>query len=437
MTGQNMSTSDPVADLESTAELPVLDATAFEPTPPWIVARARAAAEARRGEQRPARIAGNSELAEARQARAAAEQRAEEVARELAQVRKTARDELQAQLAARDARQAELERQLLEARQPREQMPRHDEITARDQRIQELEAYAREQSASFSRSQSELLARLEAADQLLRRSATQRSEEQAAALDKTRKRVEELESALFDQKHHAEGLEAELSRVRKKTETRPPAGGAESTSARAQIGELNAQLAEQREAASTLRAEAAASTARVQKLETDLKAAEEAVNRRDSELQMRSAKLTELEALCAQLRAEGEDRRAALSERDALIQKLKDDPGDGSERAPFGAQRLLIRTDGDTEIAHVLGRRTSIGRSSDNDVQVEATSISRHHALILSGPTSSVIEDLHSTNGVRVNGRRVTMRQPLRDGDAVIIGKAQFRFVMRDAPEEA
>ena len=64
---------------------------------------------------------------------------------------------------------------------------------------------------------------------------------------------------------------------------------------------------------------------------------------------------------------------------------------------------------------HVLGRKTSIGRTPDNDVQIEAKYISRHHAVILAGPVHTIIEDLNSTNGVLVNGRRIT-RHTLQDG---------------------
>jgi pSer/pThr/pTyr-binding forkhead associated (FHA) protein len=46
------------------------------------------------------------------------------------------------------------------------------------------------------------------------------------------------------------------------------------------------------------------------------------------------------------------------------------------------------------------------------------------------GPRESVIEDLNSTNGVLVNGRKVS-RQVLCDGDAVTIGETQFRYMAR------
>ena len=63
-------------------------------------------------------------------------------------------------------------------------------------------------------------------------------------------------------------------------------------------------------------------------------------------------------------------------------------------------------------------------------MQIDAQYISRHHAVILAERTHTIIEDLNSTNGVIVNGRRV-LRQSLKDGDIVLIGKAPFRFAVR------
>jgi pSer/pThr/pTyr-binding forkhead associated (FHA) protein len=84
---------------------------------------------------------------------------------------------------------------------------------------------------------------------------------------------------------------------------------------------------------------------------------------------------------------------------------------------------------------HVLGRKTSVGRTPDNDLQIDAKFISRHHAVILAGPTQTIIEDLNSTNGVQVNGRRVT-RQSLQDGDTVFIGRQQYRFAVRKVSDK-
>ena len=82
----------------------------------------------------------------------------------------------------------------------------------------------------------------------------------------------------------------------------------------------------------------------------------------------------------------------------------------------------------------MLGRKTSIGRTPDNDLQIDAKFVSRHHAVILVGPAHTIIEDLNSTNGVLVNGRRIT-RHTLRDGDQIAIGRTHYRFALRRGAE--
>ncbi len=63
-----------------------------------------------------------------------------------------------------------------------------------------------------------------------------------------------------------------------------------------------------------------------------------------------------------------------------------------------------------------------IGRSDDNDIQIDHPQISRHHAKIERQGTSIVITDLGSSNGVFCNGKRLTQPQALRVGDKVRIG---------------
>jgi pSer/pThr/pTyr-binding forkhead associated (FHA) protein len=79
-----------------------------------------------------------------------------------------------------------------------------------------------------------------------------------------------------------------------------------------------------------------------------------------------------------------------------------------------------------------LGRRTSVGRTAENDIQIDTTYVSRHHAVLLSSPDACIVEDLNSTNGVLVNGRKVG-RQVLQDGDIVTFGKTEFRYQQRSA----
>jgi ABC-type multidrug transport system ATPase subunit len=68
-----------------------------------------------------------------------------------------------------------------------------------------------------------------------------------------------------------------------------------------------------------------------------------------------------------------------------------------------------------------------IGRLPDCDLKIASPLVSREHAKLYCGPASVEIEDLHSTNGTFVNGRRLNGRVRLREGDRIAI--ASFAFV--------
>lgn len=72
-----------------------------------------------------------------------------------------------------------------------------------------------------------------------------------------------------------------------------------------------------------------------------------------------------------------------------------------------------------------------IGRNPTTDITLLDEGISREHAVILydADNLAYVIEDLQSTNGTRVNGKRIRSA-PLQDGDEIQIGKTLFRFVV-------
>jgi hypothetical protein len=68
--------------------------------------------------------------------------------------------------------------------------------------------------------------------------------------------------------------------------------------------------------------------------------------------------------------------------------------------------------------------QTVIGRGSDVDVQLADTGVSRRHSELLLQPTGQhIYRDLGSTNGSRVNGRKVR-EAPLRDGDRIEVGRS-------------
>jgi pSer/pThr/pTyr-binding forkhead associated (FHA) protein len=71
-----------------------------------------------------------------------------------------------------------------------------------------------------------------------------------------------------------------------------------------------------------------------------------------------------------------------------------------------------------------------IGRNPTTDITLLDEGISREHAVIHydADAPGYVIEDLQSTNGTRVNGKRVRSA-PLDEGDEIQIGQTRFRFV--------
>ncbi len=75
----------------------------------------------------------------------------------------------------------------------------------------------------------------------------------------------------------------------------------------------------------------------------------------------------------------------------------------------------------------------TIGRLPDNAVQIDNLAVSGHHAKIYWETDHFVIEDMNSLNGTYVNSRKIA-KQPLRDGDSVLIGK--HTLIMRDAWHE-
>jgi chromosome segregation ATPase len=506
-------------DLETTAELPVLDVAAYEAahahgelssTDTWVAPapaelRVRPpddgpslerhnrleddlkalSASLREFEERLAHkgerlteIEGALELS--RTAQAAAEERADALSRELTDTRlalSTARahaEELTQRLAARDAEMrllrdrdrsldaslAARDRALARAQQQLEEVrlqaaAHFEALHAREGRRGVFEALLRGLHDEVGRRESQvtqalgeltvhrershaLTAELTAAQERITRLTSQahaRTSTDAQALNAAAERLRALEAERGARESRIEALSSELDALRSQHER--ALADVESRHSDA----LNA-------AQSALQA----SRERTEAAQSDVHAAEDAINRLESELRTKSARIEELTRLNDDWRATVEAARQSLEERDSLIRRLEaeaahstalldsiqqniqflDAQSAGAE--PAAAARLLIRAEGDGEVVHVLGRKTSIGRTPDNDVQIDTKFVSRHHAVILTGPTHAIIEDLNSTNGVLVNNRRIT-RQSLKDGDGITVGKTQFRFAVRQPAE--
>lgn len=74
-----------------------------------------------------------------------------------------------------------------------------------------------------------------------------------------------------------------------------------------------------------------------------------------------------------------------------------------------------------------------LGRGKDNHLVLLDEGISRHHCRIKRTEDGWTVEDLGSTNGVRVNGRRIEGSQLLADGDLIAICEQELRVEQENA----
>jgi chromosome segregation ATPase len=227
----------------------------------------------------------------------------------------------------------------------------------------------------------------------------------------------------------------------------------------AQIGKLQADALLRDEEMGVL-------VAHLQEARRPIQSIEAEVKKLTDELAAKTAAYDEFAEENRKLRAALERTRGALEEREFLIRRLERSESNNANvlgRIQTSIERLgsvptpvppagaaigsaaaplsdwcpeFIRVDGDRSVNFSLVRRTRIGRAPGCELQVDSSSVSRHHALVLVGPRDVIIEDLNSTNGVVVNGRKVA-RQLLSDGDLVTIGEVQFRYAAKTANRAA
>ena len=68
------------------------------------------------------------------------------------------------------------------------------------------------------------------------------------------------------------------------------------------------------------------------------------------------------------------------------------------------------------------------GRADGADIRVEDPFASSSHARIYDRGGSMYLEDMGSTNGTHLNGRKVKSAEPLGTGDTIRIGDSEYRY---------
>jgi hypothetical protein len=135
-------------------------------------------------------------------------------------------------------------------------------------------------------------------------------------------------------------------------------------------------------------------------------------------IQARLVRPHEDSAAAPQQAEEGHTMVYSSSER--LSEPLREpDPRRGSARLRIGGRVELLGSGGAT-----------LGRSRDADIVLDDANVSRKHAEVRPSGGSWIVRDLGSTNGVKVNGRRLDPNRPqsIKPGDVIELGTSRAIF---------
>jgi chromosome segregation ATPase len=237
--------------------------------------------------------------------------------------------------------------------------------------------------------------------------------------------VADLAAQLEAQREQQQALEARVAEQDQRNQTQAQQLINDGAVALTRAREIEADLQNSRQELAAAQAAALVAQRRASQLETDLADGAAAANALREQLQTAEGAAESLRGDLAAAEDLIRSREADLQQHAVRIARLE-----SQEAAAAVPDRILVCTEGDIGIVHVLGRRTTVGRTPDNDMCIDADFISRHHAVLLDTTTGTVVEDLESTNGVFVNRERVT-RSPLEPGDLVTFGRTTFRFLLK------
>jgi hypothetical protein len=99
-------------------------------------------------------------------------------------------------------------------------------------------------------------------------------------------------------------------------------------------------------------------------------------------------------------------------------------------RSEGGAPRLVVVAAMGHEPGTTfdVGDGAMFGRADAADIHVEDPFASSSHARIDNRGGAMYLEDMGSTNGTYLNGRKVSSAEPLGTGDTIRIGDSEYRY---------
>jgi len=104
-------------------------------------------------------------------------------------------------------------------------------------------------------------------------------------------------------------------------------------------------------------------------------------------------------------------------------------PG-GKKAAGPPPARLVVRTPDGRSLEFTIDKdEVTVGRTIENDFRIDDTTVSRHHARLRREGKGFVVEDLGSSNGTSVGGKKITGPTKVAPGAAIAFGAVGGRIV--------
>ncbi|NOT62579.1 MAG: FHA domain-containing protein [Acidobacteria bacterium] len=101
---------------------------------------------------------------------------------------------------------------------------------------------------------------------------------------------------------------------------------------------------------------------------------------------------------------------------------------------PAASVKLILRASGHSELSTTFTDRAAVGRSHDNALCLNDSSVSSFHAVFTVGANGGIwLTDIGSSNGTFVNGVRIAEgdKTIVRDGDRVQFGDFELKLELR------
>ena len=326
-----------------------------------------------------------------------------------------------------------------------------DEISMARQEITKLEGFISNQAAELRDVQAQQQRTEQYADDLRRQLTDINDQAEAAVAERVRATEAATAAAsrleALEQEHETAVKRAdELANALKEAEA---AHADELRTLRFELGEAEETLAENQKVNEELASDLIDTRGFKEQLEEILASHEETSARKIEDLEKQVSKLTAsiadyeykldkkseaINCLLAEL-AKKSQEIDSIGEMEDVIQEIDDRMSERiDDRAPPPGERvtrLLVGKIDKQELRFPLFKdRLTIGRTQQNDIQLDAPFISRRHAVVATEGDATRVIDWGSKNGVYVNSRRVT-EHFLKNGDIVTIGNAKFRYEER------